>query len=108
VTNSLVEVLYQVLLFIRDLIAMVCACLIKVGYYCWVTTRFALLILRTFITSIEKENREQSRVKLGLMPIYAFNDFADAKRYLNPLPDLGKFSVKILLDEENKNIMSCN
>jgi hypothetical protein len=86
---------------------MVYACFAKVGYYCWLKIHFLVLILRTFIGSIEKENRAEGRVELKLMPIYEFNDFADEKTY-NPLPYLAKFSVKILLGEENKNIMPCN
>ncbi|MBD2605831.1 hypothetical protein H6G81_15220 [Scytonema hofmannii FACHB-248] len=74
---------------------MVYACFVKVAYYCWLKIRFAVLILRTFISSIEKENRGQGKVELKLMPIYAFNDFADAKTYLNLLPYLATFSVKI-------------
>ncbi len=70
---------------------MVYACFVKVAYYCWLKIRFLVLILRTFITSIEKENTEQGKVELKFMRIYAFNDFVNAKTYLNPLPYLAKY-----------------
>jgi hypothetical protein len=106
VTNSLVEVLYQVLLFIRGSTAMFCACFAKVAYYCWLTAHFAVLICLNFIRW-EERIREGCRVRLQLMPIYTFSDFASTKRHIIFFTLFSKVSVKILLDEENENIMSC-
>ncbi|MBW4476196.1 MAG: hypothetical protein KME54_04810 [Tolypothrix brevis GSE-NOS-MK-07-07A] len=80
-TNSLVEVLYQVLLFIRGSTAMVCACFAKVGYYCWLKTRFAVLICLNVIRC-EEGIREGCRVKLQFVPVYTFSDFASTKRHI--------------------------
>jgi hypothetical protein len=70
---------------------MVCAYFIKVAYYCWLKIRFVVLILLTFISSIQKENTEQGRVELRFMPIYPFNDFFDGKTYLNLLPYIARY-----------------
>jgi hypothetical protein len=85
---------------------MVYACFVKVAYYCWLKIRLTVLIWQTFVGCIEKENQRQGRLELKLTCIYAFNDFVDAKRYINSLAYLAKFSVKILFREGNQNIMS--
>ncbi|MBW4569292.1 MAG: hypothetical protein KME31_15100 [Tolypothrix carrinoi HA7290-LM1] len=66
---------------------MVCACFVKVAYYCWLTTRFAVLICLNFI---------------------GCSDLASAKRHLDSSAYLAKFSAKILLDEQNQNTTSCD
>ncbi|MGI2901851.1 hypothetical protein [Tolypothrix sp. VBCCA 56010] len=42
------------------------------AYYCWLTIRFAVLLHQTFIGWIEEKIRQQDRVELRLMPMYAF------------------------------------
>lgn len=83
---------------------MLYAYFIRAAYHCCVTILFAVFNSRTLIPSIEVGIAEEGRVDLGLIPNRAFNDFASAKRYLNPLADLRIFSDRILLEQQNQNI----
>jgi hypothetical protein len=73
--------------------------LVRAVYHRWLRICFAVvLIYQTFIRWIEVEIPEQGKLNLQLMHVYAFSDFALAKRYLNSSPELGLFSPRILLE----------